>query len=311
MINEIMYRPLATNITENPDEEFIELQNITGAAVPLFDPAAPTNTWKLSSAVSYTFPANQTISGGEYILIVNFDAIGEPQLTQNFRAKYGVPASVRIYGPYQGRLDNSGETIELLRPDTAQEPPHLDAGFVPYVQVDQVGYLPVLPWPALAAGASLQKVANNLFGDDPANWFAAAPTAGRQNQSGSGQTDTDEDGIPDSWEIAYGLNPNNPADAAMDPDQDGLTNLQEYLAGTDPSSITSSLALLAQTQQDGIHLVFNAIAGKHYSVEFKNSLEDAAWQLLQDVPAPAQSGPIAMTDAIAGNHRFYRLKLIP
>ena len=45
--------------------------------------------------------------------------------------------------------------------------------------------------------------------------------------------DTDSDGIPDVYELNNGLDPNNPDDAAMDPDHDGLTNLQEYQKGTD------------------------------------------------------------------------------
>jgi len=51
--------------------------------------------------------------------------------------------------------------------------------------------------------------------------------------SQSGDVDTDGDGLPDSYEIAFGLNPNSAAGddgASGDPDGDGLTNLQEYLA---------------------------------------------------------------------------------
>ena len=51
-------------------------------------------------------------------------------------------------------------------------------------------------------------------------------------------TDSDDDEMPDSFEIQYGLNPDDPLDAGYDNDTggpDGLTNLQEYLAGTDPT----------------------------------------------------------------------------
>lgn len=46
--------------------------------------------------------------------------------------------------------------------------------------------------------------------------------------------DSDGDGIPDDQEIALGLDPNNPADALADDDNDGLTNRQELVDyGTD------------------------------------------------------------------------------
>ncbi|MFH1701796.1 MAG: PKD domain-containing protein [Nitrospirota bacterium] len=47
--------------------------------------------------------------------------------------------------------------------------------------------------------------------------------------------DSDNDGMPDEWETAHGLDPNNP-DANLDPDNDGLPNLQEYQHGTDPNN---------------------------------------------------------------------------
>lgn len=46
--------------------------------------------------------------------------------------------------------------------------------------------------------------------------------------------DLDCDGLPDAWELAYGLNPRDPRDAMADPDGDGLRNLTELARGTNP-----------------------------------------------------------------------------
>ena len=47
--------------------------------------------------------------------------------------------------------------------------------------------------------------------------------------------DTDGDGMSDGWETANGLDPSDATDAALDPDADGLTNLDEFQGGTDPA----------------------------------------------------------------------------
>ena len=48
--------------------------------------------------------------------------------------------------------------------------------------------------------------------------------------------DSDADGIPDSWEILYGLNPYDPNDVDIDQDNDGIPSWQEYIDGTFPVS---------------------------------------------------------------------------
>lgn len=47
--------------------------------------------------------------------------------------------------------------------------------------------------------------------------------------------DSDSDGMPDEWETKYGLDPKDPSDASSDRDNDGVTALDEFLAGTIPS----------------------------------------------------------------------------
>ncbi len=46
--------------------------------------------------------------------------------------------------------------------------------------------------------------------------------------------DTDHDGMPDAWEKKYGLDSNDPSDAAKDPNENGYTNIEEFLSGTRP-----------------------------------------------------------------------------
>jgi hypothetical protein len=51
--------------------------------------------------------------------------------------------------------------------------------------------------------------------------------------------DDDNDTLPDAYELANNLNPFNAADAALDADSDGLTNLEEFQGGSDPQDPNS------------------------------------------------------------------------
>ena len=53
------------------------------------------------------------------------------------------------------------------------------------------------------------------------------------------EKDTDKDGLPDLWETAYGLDPDNADDAKLDLDKDGLNNLEEFKNGTSPINVDS------------------------------------------------------------------------
>ena len=62
-------------------------------------------------------------------------------------------------------------------------------------------------------------------------------------------TDDDNDGMPDIWEIRYGLNPNDSSDASSDQDNDGISALDEFIAGTIPAG---SLDLDGNGQYDAL-----------------------------------------------------------
>lgn len=63
----------------------------------------------------------------------------------------------------------------------------------------------------------------------------ACPYCGeKQQEEKKAVVDTDGDGLPDEWEKKYGLNVNDAADANADLDGDEFTNLEEYVAKTDP-----------------------------------------------------------------------------
>jgi hypothetical protein len=253
VFNELMYHPVTgagINATEDGNEEFVELHNLTSAAVSLFDQANPGNTWRLRGGIEFNFPPGVSLPAKGYLLVVAFNPATDASALANFRAKYGLPLSVPIHGPFSGKLDNAGESIELYLPDTPQGPGP-DQGYVPYVLVDRVDYADDYPWPPEAdgTGASLQRRRPDRYGNDPVNWKTLGPTAGRANVAGSDYTDNDSDGLPDSWEQANGLSPGTPADATLDSDGDGANNSAEYLDGTNPFSAGSVITAPSITTQ--------------------------------------------------------------
>ncbi len=183
VISEVMYHPpdVFTNAAywDNPEHEYVELHNPGGAAVPLFDPHAPTNTWRLRAAVEFAFPTNEFIAAGERLLVVGFDPVAQPDFAAGFRAAYGLAAGVRLFGPYAGKLANDHDRVELIQPDVVR---NYGIGYVVTdVAIDQVAYRDEAPWPLAADGLgfSLQRRDDTAYGDDPANWMTAPPTPGR------------------------------------------------------------------------------------------------------------------------------------
>ncbi len=111
---------------------------------------------------------------------------------------------------------------------------------------------------------------------------AATLTAtGSSGQSGNStpldildSTDTDNDGLPDAWEAAHGLSSTDPADALLDSDGDGQSNLAEFHAGTDPRNSASVFAVLESglTDTSTYRITWSVTAGKLYRLRRSEDL---------------------------------------
>ena len=119
--------------------------------------------------------------------------------------------------------------------------------------------------------------------------------------------DTDGDGLPDDWETAHGFGINNTADAALDPDGDGMANWQEYVAGTDPTNSLSYLKIDSLTAASGAAITFGGISNKTYTVQFTDALGSGSWSTLADLAARTNNSTETVFDPGFTNSRAYRL----
>lgn len=116
--------------------------------------------------------------------------------------------------------------------------------------------------------------------------------------------------MPDAWELQYGLNPQDPSDAALDADNDRMSNRAEYLSGTNPRDGTSALKFDRVIANGSIvTLWFTAQPNHSYTVQFRSNAASGVWQKLADVSAGPSQRPVDVPDPDSAIYspRFYRL----
>ncbi len=118
--------------------------------------------------------------------------------------------------------------------------------------------------------------------------------------------DTDDDGLADPWELAtFGSLVTEPG---ADSDGDGMSNRQEYLAGTDAANPASRLRIDGLTRPPGVLLHFMAMSTCTYTLQFTDSLDPmAVWRKLDDVPAMITNHVVEIADPDTQARRAYRL----
>ncbi len=294
IINEIHYHPPnLPGAVDNARDEFIELHNPTTAPVNL-------TSWVLKSAADFAFSPGTILRPGDYIVIVSFDPITDAASLAAFRTAVNLPLTAIVLGPFSPKLQNDEASVELAFPGTPT------GGTTPYILADKVSYADYAPWPTAAdgSGSSLQRISRTIIGNDPSNWLATLPTTGKVNYGQSPILDNDGDGIPNLWEISYGLDPFSSADALLDPDADGQSSAHEYLAQTNPLLRSDVLSITVAKGPPRV-IQFTAKSAVSYSVEYSTDL--LFWHRLEDIPIGIFERQINITDPATDPRRYYRL----
>lgn len=122
------------------------------------------------------------------------------------------------------------------------------------------------------------------------------------------------DGIPDWWRAEFfggtGGTTNGQSCAACDPDGDGMSNLQEYLADTTPTNAASRLELIGITPQSGgvwISWIGGTMAMQVVEFSHNPGAPSESWAPIF-TNAPPTTVTNSLLDAWSGANGFYRVK---
>ncbi|MBU0679343.1 MAG: hypothetical protein KJ626_14685, partial [Verrucomicrobia bacterium] len=136
----------------------------------------------------------------------------------------------------------------------------------------------------------------------------------------SSDPDTDNDGMPDSWEMAK-FNDTTTADETTDWDKDGLKDWEEYVANTEPKDANSRLSFSAQMQNgSGVVLRFDTAVGRWYHVWYCDSTLDSGSWIKATAGAPiagtgaevqwADDGSMTAPPPSAAAKRYYNVEVL-
>ena len=147
-------------------------------------------------------------------------------------------------------------------------------------------------------------------------WSANCGWISLNNAQAYVQTDTlspgplDSNGLPIAWELTYFGHTG--VDSNADPDGDGMSNYQEYVAGTDPTSANSDLYISAIAEASGptVTLTWKSTPTRLYYILRTSSLAIPVWEdsgLGLISPNPGSTTTRSFTDTTG---HYYRIKAV-
>ena len=144
VFNEIMYHPTG----DETNLEWVEFHNQMGVDVDI-------SGWSLANGIFFTFPTGTIVPGGDYIVVASNPAV--------LAATTGFSGAL---GPFTGRLDNSGERLELRNNS--------------FRLMDSVRYRDEDGWPIAAdgSGLTLAKFDKDSVSERSENWSQSAEMGG-------------------------------------------------------------------------------------------------------------------------------------
>ncbi len=119
--------------------------------------------------------------------------------------------------------------------------------------------------------------------------------------------DADADGLPDAWEKRFSGSVTGLARDADD-DHDGMSNWQEYLAGTDPLNSNSALSLKSSAVMNGaVLLEWSSETNRRYRIESSLSLDHGFKACATNLPANPPRN--SFTVESSGSPEFFRIEV--
>jgi len=187
------------------------------------------------------YVAGNVVAGNDRVTKDNWDGGVQPAPTKASVA--AVLPGIRVNEPFKHaplQISSAPVAYDYVLANAGATLPHRDAVDERIIGAVRSGVVA----PATIASGSAEKAKYYGYaqkwvtelGDLVTKGFITDPSevGGYPDYKGTPYKDTDGDGMPDEWESAHGLNPNDASDANGDLNGDGYTNIEKFIYGLDP-----------------------------------------------------------------------------